>query len=791
MASPSSIVGRMLGRYKILGQIGAGGMGVVYRAHDQRLERDVALKVLPPGALADASAHRRFRQEALALSQLNHPNIATVHDFDDEGEVPFLVAELVPGATLDDQLTAGPLQEKDVVHLGAQLAEGLEAAHRAGVIHRDLKPANLRRTPEGRLKILDFGLAKRIDPADETSVTCSAGDHDAAAGTLAYMAPEQLRGENVDTRSDLWAAGIVLYELATGRRPFEGKTETVLADQVLHTAPPSPLAFEPRLSPRLADIVLKCLEKDPENRYQSARELLVDLRRLAAPTTAVTPVAHPRRISTVALIAAGIAVAVITAAAAYLYVSRRKPAAAAGDRIASLAVLPLANLSGDASQEYFADGMTEELITDLAKINALKVISRTSVMNYKGAKKPLRDIARELGVDSVVEGSVLRSGNRVRITAQLIDARTDTHVWAEHFDRDLRDVLALQTDVARAIAQQIRVVVTPAEQKQLTAARPLNPVAHELYLKGRYLWWKRRPAEMAQAITAFEQAIAADPGYAAAYAGLADAYAIGVDNGFFSPEIGRTKAKAAALKAVELDDSLAEAHVALALVYENYDWDWARSEAEFRRSLELNPNSAIVNLEWAAHLNTVGHHDEAIAANLKATALDPLAIRIFAHLAWGYYCARRYDEAIQAANKALALDPDDLMAHLVLGETYLQKGMPAEALQHMEITYRGGRTNAACCGTLARALVAAGKTGDATRVFASWIAQSRRSYKSAYVMAEAELALGTPNDVFQWLQKAYRQRDPQLPTGVVDPMWDPVRSDARFIDLARRMNLRP
>jgi eukaryotic-like serine/threonine-protein kinase len=780
----------MLGHYRILEQIGAGGMGVVYRARDERLERDVAVKVLPPGTLADDSARKRFRKEALALSRLNHPNIATVHDFDCEEGIDFLVTELVPGVTLDERIMAGPLAEKEVLAIGLQMADGLEAAHSEGVIHRDLKPGNLRLTPECRLKILDFGLAKRVDPVDRAMTTQSASQRDEAGGTLPYMAPEQLKDEKVDRRADVWAAGVVLYELATGRRPFDGTTSITLADEILHAPAPSPQFLKPKLSARLAEIILKCLEKDAENRYQSAKELLVDLRRLGTPATVAAVPARRRQVParTVMLAAALVVVAMLATAAAYLHSARKK---AATPQITSLAVLPLANLSGDANQEYFAEGMTEALITDLSKIKALKVISRTSVMRYKGTNKPLPEIARELGVDGIIEGSVLRSGDRVRITAQLINAANDTHVWAENFDRDLRDVLTLQSEVARAIAQEIRVAVTPAEQKQLASARTVNPEAHELYLKGRYYWWKRRPVEMAKAIEAFEQAIALDPNYAAAYAGLADAYSISIDNGFLPPEAGKVKAKGAALKAVALDDSLAEAHVALALVYDNYDWDWTRSEAEYRRAIALNPNSAIAQFLYASILNSLGRHEEAIAANRRALELDPLATRINAYFAFVLYCAHRYDDAITASQKTLALEPDDGMAHMVLGETYLQKGMHAQALVELEALSRAFGGYPACCGPLARAYVAAGQTDKARRLVERWIAESKRGYKSPYAIAEGYVGLGNDDQVFAWLEKAYQQRDPQLASGTVDPVWDRFRSDPRFVDLLHRMNLHP
>lgn len=485
-------------------------------------------------------------------------------------------------------------------------------------------------------------------------------------------------------------------------------------------------------------------------------------------------------------IAAAVALAFLVAAATYLHFGRKRLAVA--PQITSVAVLPLANLSGDPNQDYFADGMTEELITSLSKISALKTISRTSVMQYKGVKKPLPEIARELGVDAIIEGSVLRSGDRVRITAQLINASTDTHMWGNTFDRDLRDVLALQSDVARAITQEIQVALTPAEQRLLAAVKPVDPEAHELYLMGRYHWWKRTGPDMAKAVHAFKQAIAKDPHYAAAYAGLADAYSISADNGFQPPEVKKAEARAAAQKAVALDDSLAEAHIALANVYVNYDWDWARGEAEFRRAIALNPNSAIAYNAYAAHLSTVRRNDAAIAAGLRARELDPMATRINAVLAAIYYCARRYDEAIAASKKGLEIDANDGMSHLILGESYLQKGMSAQAVAELERMRTSGDNDVSA---LVAAYVAAGRMAEARRLLAELMTESKRRYIPAYNLAEAHVGVGSDDQIFTWLEKAYQERDPSFPWSTADPIWDRWRSDPRFTDLLQRMSLKP
>src|SRR5215470_777616 len=467
-----SMIGDTVSHYRIVEKIGEGGMGVVYLAHDDRLDRNVALKLLPPLATTNESARKLFCKEALTLAKLNHPNIATVHDFDRDKTIDFLVSEYVSGPRLDDILASGPLPEKQVLRLGMQLAEGLAAAHEHGVVHRDLKPANLRLTPDGRLKILDFGLAKLFQPA-ASDLTRSFTETQAGAGTLPYMSPEQVNGETVDPRTDIYAAGAVLYEMATGRRVFPETSPLRLADDIVHKAPLAPRVVNDRVSPNFERIILKCLEKDPERRYHSAKELEVDLSRLAAPGSAPSVAPAGRIFTRGTVIRTGLGLLALAVLLAVLNLSVWKKSFFKGshvDHIEALAVLPLENLSRDPDQQYFAEGMTDELITDLSQIKALRVISRTSVMRYKETKMSLPDIAHELHVDAVVVGSVQRSGDRVRISAQLIEAPTDRNIWAKSYEGDLRDVLALQIQVAQAVAREIEVKLTPQEQQLLAHA---------------------------------------------------------------------------------------------------------------------------------------------------------------------------------------------------------------------------------------------------------------------------------------------------------------------------------
>ncbi len=789
------MIGQTLGHYRVLEQIGAGGMGVVYRAHDERLDRDVALKVLPAGTLADESARKRFRKEALTLSKLNHPNIETVFDFDTQDGVDFLVMELISGVTLDQKLVAGPLPEKEVLHLGQQLAEGLTAAHAEGVVHRDLKPGNLRLSRDGRLKILDFGLAKLLQPVSDVAATASVTETHAVTGTLPYMAPEQLRGEPADARSDIWTAGAVLYELGTGRRPFGAKLSTELAGDIQHKPPPSPRQLRPELSSKLEDITLKCLEKDPDNRYQSARELAVDLRRLAAPpSTVMTAAAPPARKSwrLAAAASLGLLVALIAA------VTMLKPGwrdrlwgGTSSPEIRSIAVLPLKNLSGDPQQEYFADGMTETLTAELSKISALKVISRTSAMQYKAANKAAPEIARELDVDALIEGSVLRESDQVRITVQLIHGPTDKHLWADSYQREVHGILALQSAMARGIAERIRVELTPQEKAQMARARQVHPQAQEYYLRGRYEWNKRTAQGLEDALAYFQRAVEADPTYAAAYVGVADTYLLRASYGLASPQDELPKARVLAEKALALDAGLPEAHASLGSLLADYYWDWGQAEQHLRRAVDLDPNHATGHQWYAELLMDLGRFDEALFEAQRARALNPLAPAV--HLVVGkiLYYARRYDEAIEHLQGAVKLYPNFGVLYIYLGLAHLQKGMTAEA----EDTFRQGQNARgaflALAGLEAYVKVVTGREAEARQIIKKMEARRRQGDARSFDFVVPYLGLGDREKALANLERAYEERNTQLRFVKVEPILDPLRSDPRFQDLLRRMNFPP
>jgi len=790
------MIGQTLGHYRILEKIGAGGMGEVYRARDERLGREVAVKVLPPSLVPDESVRKRLRKEAQALSKLNHPNIEILFELGSKDGAEFLVVEYVPGVTLSDRLAQGPMPEREIARLGVQLANGLAAAHSQGIVHCDLKPSNLRTTPDGRLKILDFGIAKSLRVTRESSkhnvTTESTTGGQGVVGTLPYMAPEQLRSEPADARSDLYSAGAVLYEMATGQRAFRDGVAPRLTDAILHQAAVPPRAVNASISPELERIILKCLQKEPENRYQSAAELEVDLRQLATievprSGTAVRRLPIWRRHPGVATALAVVLSAIVVGLSVGRWWEQQASRSGPG-RIQSLAVLPLQNFSGDLQKDYFADGMTDQLIADLSQISALRVISRTTMMQYKGTRKPIPQIARELSVDAVIEGSVLSSGNRIRITAQLIQGSTDKHLWAQSYERDGRDVLKLQGDVASAIADEIRIAVTQQERARLTHAPPVIPAAYDAYLKGRYHWHKGTEQERQQARQYFEQAAQIDPNYASAYAGLADYY---WSTDALPPRVAMPQAKQYALKALEIDPTLAEAHTSLGAVRFLGDWNWPEAEGQFKRALELSPGDVEAHRIYSAYLSAMGRGEEALAEARRAQELDPLSIPAQVTAGWTFYYARRYDQAVEQCGKMVDREPDFANAHDCLGLSYLAKKMYEKAIAECQraVNLSGNDLNRAV--GLARAQALAGNQAAARKALNELSARTRRSYVPASLFAQIHLGLGEKKQGLAWLETAYADRDQYLTRLKVEPAFDSVRSDPAFQDLMRRLGLPP
>jgi TolB-like protein/DNA-binding winged helix-turn-helix (wHTH) protein len=802
-APSADVAESTVSHYRIQEAVGSGGMGVVYRAEDTKLHRFVALKFLPEGLAMDRKALERFQREARAVAAVNHPNICTIHDIDEQAGRLFIVMELLEGQTLKQRIGGQPLRTAELLEWGIQVTEALEAAHAKGIIHRDIKPANIFVTDQGRVKVLDFGLAKVVRPEGPSGSTdISTEIHSTPGvvmGTVQYMSPEQALGEPLDARTDIFSLGAVLYEMATGRAPFLGSSATETIAQILHAQPEPASRFNDAVPRELESIIRKCLEKKPEDRYQAASELAVDLRWLrpeAEPGRTLSGRAwHEQGLlgrwrwlagAAGGVLAIGLMLALIVA----LNVAGLREqllSRAATPHIESLAVLPLENLSGDPQQEYFADGMTEELITNLGKVSALRVISRTSVMQYKQTKKPLPTIARELNVDAIVEGSVLRSGDRVRITAQLIQAKAERHLWAESYERNLSDVLALQSDVATAITDAVRVKLTPQEQTRLASTRAVNPKAYDALLEGMQYGEK---GDFQKACQYTEMSIHLDPTYAPAYVALAGCLGDQTMFGLRTVQEAVPLAKVALRKALELDPELAEAHASSAFFRFWYDWDWSGAEQEFKRALLLYPNNAIVHGTYAQFLNAMGRGDEAVREQQKKGELDPL-YGTGSGLGLNLCYARRFDDAITELQKVLEVHPDDDIAQMLLALAYAQKRMYPEAIAACRKAVSIAPDEQISLGGCGGIYALAGQRQDALAVLDRLKKLNSRLHVDPYVFAYVYDCLGDSDRTMDLLEKGYQEHSPQMPFIKIEFWSDRLRADPRFQDLLRRMNFPP
>jgi TolB-like protein/Tfp pilus assembly protein PilF/predicted Ser/Thr protein kinase len=744
------LIGRTLTHYRIVESLGAGGMGAVYRAHDDRLGRDVALKLLLPECCPGEADRERVRTEARTLARLNHTGIAALFDIDREGDADFLVMEFVPGEPLDRRIAAGPLAEGEVLALGIQIAEALAAAHEEGVVHRDLKPGNIVVTPRGQIKLLDFGIATLIRSGATRDATTTTGSVP-SAGTLAYLSPEQVLGRPAGPASDLYALGVVLYEMATGRRPHGDEPAPALLYAIAHTTPPPPSTVRPDLSPALDALLRRLLEKDPARRPASAAEAAEALRDCV----------------------------------------RSPDGAAAGGLLLarSVAVLPLENLSGDPAQDFFADGMTDAVIGQLARIRALRVISRTSVMRYKGGGRRLPEIARELAVGHVVEGTVARSAERVRVSVRLIDAAADQQVWAETVERGAGDVLALQADLARAIAEGIRVRLTPGEAASLAGARPVDPLAYESYLRGRYHWARRRAEDMRRSIELYQATIQRDSRYAPAWSGLADAWAILTEQNEVPVAEGAEQARSAALRALELDPELAEAHTSIAFLRFFFDWGWAGAREAFERAIAIDPGYATGHQWYAEFLSSQAEHEAAIAAARRARELDPLSTVMRTTLAETFYFSRRHDEAIAELERAIELDPTYAPAHSDLGRVLTQVGRHDQALAAYRRVAKLRRIPPLRVPGYGHALAAAGRADEARQIAAHLEAAAGQGPRVEHAIAVIHVALGDPARALEWLERARDRRDWAMVWLAVHPRLDPLRGEPRFQALLGELRL--
>ncbi|PYK68580.1 MAG: hypothetical protein DME45_06640 [Verrucomicrobia bacterium] len=788
------LIGELIGHYLIERLIGVGGMGEVYLARDVQLGRKAALKLLPEHLPADEAQLSRFKAEARSASALNHPNILTVYEIGAEGNRQFIATELIEGATLRASLVEGRMELRAALEIAVQVASALAAAHEAGVVHRDIKPENIMLRPDGYVKVLDFGIAKLTQEG-------SAREHHGLAttsglqtrpglvlGTGRYMSPEQARGQRVDARSDIWSLGVVLYEMVAGIPPFLGETPSDCIASILTKEPPPLSGVLPDVPLKLEEILQKALRKDRDERHQTARELLGDLHtlkgelELAGSARAGVIVRQIKRHKRGVLLMSAVAIlAAVAFAYSFFFLASPPP------NEKSIAVLPFENLSEETSSAYFADGIQDEILTRLSKIADLKVISRTSTQRYKHTSQSPSQIAHQLGVAHLLEGSVQKTNDQVRVNVQLITAANDTHLWAETYDRKLTDIFVVESDIATTIAKTLQARLTGAEKTAIAKRPTANPEAHELYLKGRFFWNKRTAADLRKAIDYFNQALDKDPSYAFAYAGLADSYLVLSQYGAASPADSYHQAIAAAKKAIELDDTLAEAHTSLACSLAYYDFDFEQSVKEFERAIELNPNYATAH-HWLSNgvLSALGQFERAIAEGKRAVELDPLSLVINTDLGQDFFYSRRYDEAIVQLRKTIEMDPRFYFAHWVLGTALQLKGQLSEAVAEYGKAVELN-DDPSVLALLGQAYARAGQPDEAQKILVRLSEEAKSRYVQAYDFALMYLALGDKERAIDEMERAYRERDANVAQIKVDPMLDDLRGNQRFEALVNRI----
>jgi serine/threonine protein kinase/Tfp pilus assembly protein PilF len=774
------MIGQTISHYKIIEKLGEGGMGKVYLAEDLQLKRKVALKFLPHELIRDAETRTRFIYEAQAASALDHPNIATIFEINEREEDPFIAMAYYPGGTLSDKIKQKELTIEQTIKITICIAEGLQKAHDKNIVHRDIKPANILFSENGEAKIIDFGLAKLLGQ----SVLSRTGT---TVGTIAYMSPEQAMGKKIDQRTDIWALGVILYEMLAGEHPFKGDYEQALMYSIVNEEPEFISKIRTDVPLEVEKIIEQALSKNPQKRFQSMHELWQALEQAAAniqlgksKTASVYRLGRRQRkfvLRSLPVVFVLLTILVYFALLKDLFASP-----------VSIVLLPLENISRDAEQEWFTEGMTDALITDLARINNLRIISRSSAMKYKGSKKSAAEIAAELGVSYVIEGSVVKAEDLVKISVRLIDAASDEYAWAQEYERDFKDIFSLQGEVAQAIARQIQVNLTPGEKTYLSEKRQVNPEAHEAYLKGNFYLYKLTRRDIETALQYFELAAKLDPGYALAHAGIALAKTVPAQMGYMSMREAYGNAKPAIEKTMELDDSLPEVHYMRGVFAAWYEWNWDLALSSFEKTIRLNPNMATARAYYSHLLFTLKRPEEGLEQITRALKLDP-----FNQLFCGLYAMdlnylHRYEEAIEGLKQTLENSPQDPIALSTLRTTYHQKKMYPEAIDIWRRSYAAGNDQVSL-EALNHGYQEGGYALALRRVAESKIRQSQEKYVSPWQIATLYTRAGMPDEALDWLEKALEVRDPNMPYLSVDPIFDYMRADPRFQILLNKVGL--